>query len=712
MGWFVWQTLRCLTRAGRLPFFEILIVACSLVLAGRFWFFSRTTMTLILPPNSHRLTHSAWIAMPLWVLAGAVHAQPVASLDTVTITGNPLGATELIAPVSVLTAQELLINNKTTLGETLNALPGVSSTYFGPNSSRPVIRGLDGDRVKVLANGTTLSDVSSLSYDHAVSADPLTIERVEVLRGPAALQYGGNALGGVVNVLDNRISKEPLFDAQGGVAGKAQLGMGSGDREQSGAMLLEAGNDRYTLHADVMSRNTQEVAVPKALSCRGGMANRICNSATQAWGGALGGTLHFDQGYLGASVATQAMLYGSVAEEAVQLDMRSNRYALEGQLTGLSGWWQTVKAQLTQTDYRHAELANGAVSTLFKSQGQDLRLQARHAPINIQGQRLDGVMGVQIEDVNFSADGVEAFAPSSKTRQAAVFAHEELTQAWGRLSAGARVESVSVTSLGGSNPAGFVVGERNFTPISTALGALWKVSPTWHFTSNLLSSARAPRDYELFANGNHVATGAFERGDASLGLERATNVDLGANWQQGAHKASVQLYANQFSNYISLEPAANQYQFTQVQARFLGAEVQTQFRLIDKSQTLDLALRLDTVRAENTQTGQALPRIAPMRVGASLIWGAGPWQTRVGVDQWSAQDRVPDGQLSTPGYTLWQASTSYKTRLAQLPAIWFARLDNALDALAYSASSILTQTMPGRVPLPGRSLKMGLQVQF
>ena len=640
------------------------------------------------------------------------YGQGVSSLGTVTVTGQSLDATELIAPAITVSAQDLLVNSKSSVGETLSNLPGVSSTYFGPISSRPVVRGLDGDRVKLLANGTSLSDVSSLSYDHAVSADPLTIERVEVLRGPAALQYGAQVLGGVVNVVDNRISKEALFDARGGLAGRAQLGMGTGDREQSGAMLLEAGNDRYTLHADVMSRNTHEVAVPKDLSCRGGVANRLCNSAAQAWGGALGGTLHFDQGYFGASMATQALAYGSVAEEAVQLDMRSNRYAVEGEIRGLTGAWQAVKAQVTQTDYRHAELTAGAVSTLFKSQGQDLRLQARHAPLNVQGLRLDGVLGVQLEDVNFSADGQEAFAPSSKTRQVALFAHEELTPSWGRLSAGARVESVSVTSLGGINPNGFVVGERNFAPISTALGALWKVSPPWSLTANLSWSARAPRDYELFANGNHVATGAFERGDAGLGLERATTVDLGVNWQQGAHKAFLQVYANQFSNYISLEPASNVYQYTQVPARFLGAEAQTQFRVIDAAQTLDLALRVDAVRAENTQTGQPLPRIAPMRTGAELIWSAGPWQSRLGVDQWAAQDSVPASDQATQGYTLWHASSTYRTRVAQRQAQWFARVDNMGNALAYSATSILTQTQPGRVPLPGRSLKMGLQIQF
>jgi iron complex outermembrane receptor protein len=643
-----------------------------------------------------------------------------AALPTVTITGNPLGATDLIAPASVLSGSELLLDTQVTLGETLGALPGVSSTYFGPNASRPVIRGMDGDRLKLLANGTSLTDVSGLSYDHAVSADPLTVERIEVLRGPAALQYGGHALGGVVNLIDNRISRQALFDAQGGMAGKAQLSTATGNREQSGSVVLEAGNDRYTLHADVMSRHTQDVAAPKALSCRGGVASRICNSASQAWGGALGGTLHFDQGYLGASVATQSNLYGSVADEAVQLDMRSNRYAVEGEVGGLSGFLSSVKAQFTQTDYRHAEMESGQVGTVFASKGSDLRLQARHADLLTPWGQVQGVVGAQLEETRFSADGAEAFAPSSKTLQSAMFVHEELPKTWGRLSAGVRVERVGVSSLGGANQNanGFVVGEREFTPLSYALGGLWKVAPAWSLTSNLSWSARAPRDYELFALGKHLATQAFERGNNQLGLERSSNLDVGAQWRSGASHAKLNVFVNQFSNYISLQATGQnqnnlpEYLYTPVQARFIGAEASGLQRLVHAAHQVDVSWRWDTVRADNLDTAQALPRISPMRLGATLIWSAGPWQSRLGVDQWAAQDRVPASDKPSEGYTLWHAASTYKTRISQQPAFWFARLDNIGNTLAYSASSILTQTLPGQVPLPGRSLKVGLQVQF
>jgi iron complex outermembrane receptor protein len=679
-------------------------------------------MTTLIPGRSHAVAISTWavlsIAPALLHLSPAMAQSVVAiNLAPVTVTGNPLGATELIVPAVQYSGENLLLRSQSTLGETLDGTPGVASTYFGPNASRPVIRGLDGDRIRILNNGGATVDASSLSYDHAVTAEPLTMERIEVLRGPGALQYGGSAVGGVVNVIDNRIPREPVFDAAGGVTGKADLSLDSGKREQAGAVLLETGNERYALHADAMSRHSQDVSVPISLACtQGGVTTwgrRICNSASQSSGGALGGSLFFDAGYLGASVSTTASRYGTVAEDEVTIDMTSSRFALEGEVRGLGGALQSVKAQMSHSDYRHTEFAAGVPGTVFRNSGDDLRLQARHAKLGA----LDGVIGLQAEQSRFSADGAEAFAPYSRTGTLAVFVHEELGASWGKLSAGARTEAVDVESLGNPALARFTPASRRFNPASYALGALWNVAPQWQLTSNLSRSERAPKDYELFADGVHVATHAYELGDANLGKERSTNLDLGVNWKRGPDHAQVQAFVNQFDNYISLE-ASNltavppQYRYTQVQARFSGLEASGQVRLIDAGQTLDLALRWDLVRAENASTGQPLPRIAPMRAGAELRWSSGPWGARLGTDQVAAQDRVPAGQLPTDGYTLWHAATTYRAQAGASSLLWYARLDNIGDTLAYPATSILTQTVPGKAPLPGRSVKVGLQLSF
>lgn len=679
-------------------------------------------MNFFLPrstPNAAISLSSLALAGLLGLAATQVPAQPVpdGQLAPVNVTGNRLGVADSIAPASQVAGPELLLRSKSTLGETLDGTPGVSSSYFGPNASRPVIRGLDGDRIRILNNGGATSDVSGLSYDHAVSVDPLTVERIEVLRGPGALQYGGSAVGGVVNVIDNRIAREPQFDAAGGLAGKADLGLTSGNREQSGAVLLESGTDRYALHLDAMSRNTQDVSVPISLACtRGGVTTfgrRICNSASEAWGGALGGSLFFDRGYLGASLSTFGTRYGTVAEDEVRIDMQSSRLALEGELRDLGSVLQSIKAQFSRNDYQHTELDAGVAGTLFRSSGNDLRLQARQAKVGAW----DGVLGLHLEDGNFSADGTEAFAPYSHTRSSALFANEELGTSWGKLSLGARLESVQVDSLGNPLIARFVPGSRNFNPASYALGALWNVAPKWQLTSNLSWSERAPKDYELFANGVHVATNTFEIGNASLEKERSTNLDIGAAWKSGADSAQLQAFVNQFNNYISLEATdlsatPPQYSYSAVQARFTGLEANGKLRLMEGAQTLDLALRWDTVRADNTSTGQPLPRIAPMRTGATLLWAQGAWSARLGVDQIAAQERVPIGQLASDGYTLWNAAMTWRMQQGRSNLLWFARLENIGDTLAYSASSILTQTAPGKAPLPGRSLKAGLQLSF
>lgn len=654
------------------------------------------------------------------ISAATVFAQTpaVATLAPITITGNPLGASDLIAPAAQYSGAELLFRAKTTLGETLDGTPGISSTYFGPNASRPIIRGLDGDRIRILNNGGAVVDASSLSYDHAVTVDPLSIERIEVLRGPGALQYGGSAVGGVVNVIDNRIPREALFDAHGGVTGKMDLGLASGNAEQGGGFLLEGGNDRYALHADVFNRTTGDVSVPVALSCSkpgaATLANKICNSASDTRGAALGGSLFFSQGYVGASVSGFQSDYGTVAEDAVTIGMKADRYALEGELRGLSGWLQRVKGQLGHSVYEHTEYEGSTAGTVFKNSGNDLRLEAHHAKLGA----LDGVIGLQTDTSRFSADGAEAFAPYSQTRQTALFAYEELATGWGRLSFGARLESVKVASFGNPLLARFAPASRSFTPGSYALGALWNVASGWQLTSNLAYTQRAPKDYELFADGPHLATHSYEVGNANLAQEQSSNLDVGANWKRGAHRVSVSAFVNHFSNYIAQEATGvtradlPEYAYTQVQARFTGLEASGSVRLLDRAQTLDLELRGDLVHAVNSSTDQPLPRIAPARVGATLLWAQGSWRARVGASHAAAQTAVPTGQLGTDAYTLWNASVGYRMKAGAVNLFWFAKLDNLSDEVAYSASSILTQTAAGKAPLPGRSLKVGLQANF
>ncbi|MGI4778239.1 MAG: TonB-dependent receptor [Janthinobacterium lividum] len=660
------------------------------------------------------------------------------SLGEVTVTGNPLGASEFIAPVTTLSGDALLLKSDSTLGETLNNLPGVSSSYFGPNASRPIVRGQDGDRIRILQNGGAAPDASALSYDHAVPVDALVTERIDVLRGPSALQYGGSAVGGVVNVIDNRIPTEPL----NGFGGRADAGYATGNREKSGGVVLEGGNDRYALHVDAFDRRSDDVRVPIELECEKpgspGLARRICNSRNSAHGGAIGGSVFFDRGWVGASVSTYRSNYGTVAEDDVTIGMKSDRYALEGEWRP-GGFFTSVHAKLGHTDYRHTEYEGGSPGTTFANMGNDLRIEARHRKIG----DLEGLIGFSSETNRFSADGEEAFAPHSRTQANALFLHEELGTAWGKLSFGVRTERVKVESLGHPDDPSitrFAVGERSFNPTSAAFGALVDLAPQWQLTSNLAYTERAPKDYELFANGPHLATSAWEVGNASLGMEKSVGMDVGAQWKSGANVARVNAYVTRFGDYIGLTASGArrdaegayvtdptqadtlaEYVYSGVRARFTGLEANGNLRLIGTDgfardadgATLDLQWRGDLVRATNTDTGGPLPRISPLRVGATLAYGNGPWTARFGFDAYSKQDRVPDiGARATDGYTLWNAALAYRMKVQRANLTWYARLDNITDKLAYSATSILTTTVFPAAPLPGRTLKVGLRATF
>ncbi|RIX80218.1 TonB-dependent receptor [Acidovorax cavernicola] len=665
-------------------------------------------------------------------------AADTSSLREVTVTGNPLGASDLIAPTTSLSGDPLLLRSQSTLGETLNNLPGVSSSYFGPNASRPSIRGQDGDRIRILQNGGGAPDASALSYDHAVPVDALVTERIEVLRGPSALQYGGSAVGGVVNVIDNRIPTEPI----NGFGGRAELGYASGNKEKSGGVLLEGGNDRFALHVDAFNRDSKDVSVPIDLDCsKPGSpwrARKICNSANEAHGGAVGGTLFFSQGWIGASASTYRSNYGTVAEDDVTIGMKSDRYALEGEWRP-GGFIRSIHAKVSRTDYRHTEYEGREAGTTFSNLSNDLRIEARHEKIG----NLEGLVGFSRETNRFAADGSEAFAPHSRTRSNAMFLHEELGTSWGRLSFGARTEKVTVRSLGYPDDLSvtrFAIGERTFNPHSAAFGALVNLTPQWQLTSNLAYTERAPKDYELLANGPHVATAAWELGDPNLRKEKSTGFDLGAQWKSGPNTARVNAYVTRFRNYIGLtatgrtldeegqvvtDPEATdtmaEYRYGGMRARFTGIEANGNLRLLGTdgfarmadAGTLDLEWRGDIVRAKNLDTGEPLPRIAPLRLGATLAYGNGPWSARVGFDYNAAQRRVPDvGARETDAYTLWNASISYRMKVQRANLTWYARMDNIGNKLAYTPTSILTTTVFPKAPLPGRSLKVGLRVTF
>ena len=655
----------------------------------------------------------------------ALTAPGAGVLPDVVVTGNPLRSNTSPAPVSTLSGDELVLRRAGTLAETINGLPGVSSSWFGPNANRPVIRGLDGERVRVLSNAGASLDASTLSFDHAVPIDPLFIERIEVLRGPGALLYGGSAIGGVVNALDNRIPKTPVE----GVSGSAELRLGGAESERGSAALVEAGNGDFAVHVDAFGRRTSDLRVPRYQPVEGGVpageATRVRNSAARTSGGAIGGAWTNGSGHLGVSADTYDSRYGVVVEPDVLIHMKRDHFGLSGEARDLSGPIRTARVQLNHTRYKHEEIeGSGAIGTTFKTQGTEARVELEHAPLG----PLRGLVGAQVEDVDFSALGDEAFVPSTRTRRQAVFVTEALDWSLGTLSAGVRFEHAKVSSEGDADPAAPKFGaaaQRSFSLRSASIGNVWRFAPQWSFSSTFSLSERAPTSFELYANGMHAATGTFELGDPTLATERGNNTDLAVEWKSATDQLRIGAYSARFSRFIALEATGNdvaknandgstltfpEYAFRSVGAKLHGIEIDGRHRLLASPWTLDLSGKLDLTRARNVSTGEPLPRIPPMRVRLGLDAGAGPWAGRIEFEHAAAQDRVPATDSRTAGYNLLNLALSRQFAWGTRRALWFVKLNNATDKLAYNASTI--ETVRGLAPLPGRSVKTGVRVDF
>jgi len=680
--------------------------------------------------RSAALRRSNLAAVPAAVLAATTAWAQAESAATLVITGNPLGSERTLQPAAVLSGPGLVLRRATTLGETLDGVPGVAATGFGPNASRPVIRGLDGDRVRLLDNGGASVDASSLSFDHAVAIDPLVVERLEVLRGPAVLLYGGSATGGVVNAIHNRIPRAAMES----LSARAEVRGGGAARERAAAAVVEGGfglggGAGLAWHADAFGRRTGDTRTPTFTPVEDGTAldpvDRVRNSASRGEGGAAGASFVGRAGHAGFSTETYRNRYGVTVEPDVVIRMKRERQAFSaGWKPGVAGI-ESVALEAAHTRYRHEEVeGTGEVGTTFTSIADDGRLEVRHGPI--LGAR--GVVGAQWERMDFAALGEEAFVPGTRTRSRAAFVLEEFQGPAGLVvSAGARGERVRVASDG--DPAGAAevrfgdAAERRFTPRSFSLGARLPVLGGLSVSGAWSSSQRAPTYYELFANGVHVATAAFERGDGALATERSRHGELGLAWTSGPHKLEVQWFRTTFPNYIALEATGldvtipadvpgdpdavfPEYAFRSVRARLVGFEVEGRTRLIGGPVALHLVGSLDRVKGHNVDRGEPLPRIAPLRVRLALEARHGGLQGGIVVRHAADQDRVPATDTATPGWTmvdLWAATA------LPLPgeAGVFVRLGNVTDRLGYNAASIAT--VRGLAPLPGRALSAGLR---
>jgi len=649
------------------------------------------------------------------------------------------GRLDVAQPTSVLTGEELDQRQAATLGETLAAEAGVSSTYFGPGASRPVIRGLGGERVRTLQGGIGSADAAGTSPDHAVAADPLSAERIEILRGPATLLYGSSAVGGVVNVLDGRIPSHVPGEA---LSGKAEVGAGSSADERSGAVSLTGGEGNFAWHADYSRREADDQEIPDDARAADGdfLGGVLENSALDTESGSLGASWVGERGHVGISVSGFETLYGVPAghehedehehehedelgdghdeeeEEAIRIDLEQQRVDLEGEYLfaeagrplGLVGG---VKVRLGVADYEHVELEGDEVGTRFGNDSWEGRLELIQRPVAAGFGDLTGSLGVQASSSDFVAVGEEAFVPPSVTDDLAVFAFQELARGAFTYQLGARLESRDV------DPAG-ALPERSFDGLSGSLGVVWKLADDYSLTAALSSSERLPTATELYADGPHVATRAFEIGDPSLRPEDSLGLDLSLKTDQDRVNGAVNVFVNRFDGFIYEEPTGGEedgltvVRFVQRDAELTGAEIDLLWRLGEVAGGhLDLSTRADYVRAELTDgpgAGEALPRIPPLRYGLGLSYHRGAWKGSVEVRRVEEQDRVAARETPTAGYTLINATASYRLLAGDTVTDVVLRGTNLGDEVARNHVSFLKD----EVPLPGRDVSLLLRVAF
>lgn len=703
----------------------------------------RPVVVLRACPTLHPVALAAMLAL---TGTGVAHAQaaPVAapadnsaaataSLPAVTVSasGLQLGANEMTTPVTVLEGDELVRRREATLGETLNSEPGITSSHFGAGASRPIIRGMDGPRVKVLSDGAELHDASTISPDHAVVSEPLLATQIEVLRGPSALVYGNGAVGGVVNVLDGKI---PTAIPQKGYEGSAELRANSGAGEKAGAFSLTGGTGNLAVHVEGVARDAGDYRVGKGWAPEGEPTRKVLGSFNRTDTGSVGLSWVGERGYLGAAYTRQTAKYGLPghnhsfegchthgdhlhcgaheeeedghdhgAEEhgdVPVVDLRSERFDIRGELRNPFAGFSALRLRAGVTDYVHDEVEDGAISTTFKNKAYDTRIELQHEPIS----GFKGLIGLQTSQRKFSADGEEAYVEPTITRKLGFFALEEHRLGDWRFEAALRHDRQTAEA----QTSGI---ERSHNGTSASLGAVWKFTPGYQVGTSFTRASRAPSAEELYAKGLHMATSTYERGNADLKSEISQNIDVSLKKTSGDTTFGVSIFRNRINNYIygrTLDEVdgLQLLQYSQADATFTGIEGQVRQRL---NRNLGITLFGDTVRATLDAGGGRLPRIPATRAGIRLDANWQAWEGQVEWVQVARQNRVAEFESATPGYGMLNLGVSYNGQFSTgTPWQVYLKANNLTDRLAYAHTSFIKNA----APLMGRSLTVGMKVAF
>jgi iron complex outermembrane receptor protein len=649
----------------------------------------------------------------LSVLSSAAFAQSGdAAVPKVLVTASPFKTAEgdqILTPAKVLAGDELRDKMGSSLGDTLSQELGVSASAFGAGASRPIIRGLEGARVKMLENGMAVSDVSGLSNDHAVAAEGAVARQVEILRGPAALLYGSGAIGGLVNVVNERIptalEKKPT--------GQIEARYSTVDSGKNLSGTADGALGQFALHVDGNLRNADDYKIPgnRVADDPDSASGRLPHSATRERNAGLGGSYIADWGFVGASVSHLDNLYGIPSDEGSKIDQKQTRYDIDSLVRKPFDGFESFKFKAGYTSYEHAELDDeNAPVVIFNNRSLETRAELSHNPI--AGMR--GTFGVQTENTHFSAlspEGAADTVPVTHSTSRAAFLVEEAKVGDFLLSGGARVESVKRKPVTGL--------DRSFNLSSGSLGTLWAFAPGYGAGATFSYAERAPATEELYSGGPHDATVTFDVGNPDFKKEASRNIELSVQKTTGLVRWKANVYRNKVRDFIYGHITGNLLDeegnpgdelreriFEQANATIKGAEAEITYN----AQGAGWSGRLfaDTSRGTLDNAG-SLPLQPATRFGASVGYREGAWRGGLSLVHADGQDRLASFETTpTASYNQLNANFSYTQKLGSQDVTWFVLAKNLLNDDIRMSTSVLKDI----APLPGRNIVLGVRTKF
>ncbi|MBW8814099.1 MAG: TonB-dependent receptor [Caulobacterales bacterium] len=636
------------------------------------------------------------------------------AVSEIVVTASPLGGNpdRFATIVEQVSRQDVLANGGASLADALRDAPGVSGTGFAAGASRPVIRGMDAERVKLTENGLSSSDVSDVGPDHGVPIDPLAAERIEVVRGAATLRYGSQAIGGVVNVINNRIPLKPISD----FAGEATAAYSSVSRTGEGTLSLDGGKGPLAVHLDGFGRRSGDYETPD-----GRQANSFFHGS-----GYSGGASYFfgddDESRAGANYTHYESRYG-IPSDTTFIQMRQNKVGFGSSLKLDAGPLNKVNIDLGYADYQHKEIdpATDEVLSTFNNKEWDGRVEALFGAI---GPFTAGAVGVQAQDRKFSSLGEGAnYLLPTHTKNAAAFVFVEAPVGPLQFQGAVRVERLDITGTPGSG----VHTKRDFTPVSASAGFTYAVSDDLRLGLTAATAARAPGQTELFARGPHDGPQTFETGDPTLTLERANSLEATVRYKLGERgKIEGSLWGAHFNNYIfgalsgrlcdedgvcavGGDGELKQLNYVQRDATFWGAELKGSFPLTQAmGGELSGQVLGDYVRAKFAHGAGDVPRIQPGRIGGGLDWANDSVDASFLILQVGGQHHVGVADLPTDSYTSVDAQIGWRPFKSRPSLEILIVGHNLADERIRNATSLNKDV----VLMPGRDVRVVLSTKF